>query len=70
MGSVGTQVSKSRFELDVKNSFSEGEEIEYVGPDVARIPDNGYHLFDADGKPMGQVTHHAGEAHLRACRPS
>ena len=60
MGSVGREVSAGRYALDVKNGFSAGSEIEFIGPDVAFIPDESFALYDPAGLRTEKVTHHAG----------
>ena len=60
MGSIGQPVSHGRFELDVKNGFGAGEEIEYLGPDIPSVRDGSYTLYDRDGVSTEQVTHHGG----------
>jgi hypothetical protein len=44
----------------IKNGFSLGDEIEFVGPNVPYVADNSFALFDTGGDRVGSVTHHSG----------
>jgi U32 family peptidase len=60
MGSVGKSVSANRYEIDVKNGFDTGREIEFIGPDLPSISDDSFTLYDRLGEQTDKVTHHAG----------
>jgi putative protease len=60
MGSLGRAVTDSRYEIDVKNGFRCGDEIEYVGPNVPASRDSSFLLYDSNGNRTEQVTHHSG----------
>lgn len=61
-GRVTRAVGENRFELDVKNRIAVGEEIEFIGPNVPSIADAAFALYDGNGQPTGEVTHHTGGA--------
>ena len=60
VGRIGTEVSAGRFEVDVKNAFSEDDPIEFVGPDLPHIADAGFVLYDHDGNRVERLSHQAG----------
>jgi putative protease len=60
MATVGRRTAENRFALDVKNGFSEGDTIEYIGPDLVSAADTAFRLFSRDGERVRSVTHHAG----------
>ncbi|MFW5826156.1 MAG: peptidase U32 family protein [bacterium] len=59
-GRIGRETGDGRYELDVKNSFSTGERVEFVGPRVLARADRAFRLFGPDGEPTERVTHQAG----------
>lgn len=60
MGRIGKESEPGRFSVDVKNSFSRGDEIEYLGPDIARIVDREFELFGPEGEPVERLSHQSG----------
>ena len=57
LGVVGAQCGSDRFRIEVRNSFTTDEAIEFIGPDVPRIEDRAFELFDVDGTPVQRATH-------------
>ncbi|MFP4114867.1 MAG: peptidase U32 family protein [Spirochaetales bacterium] len=59
MGRIGEPVSTGRYRLSVKNSFAEGDEIEYVGPDLPSATDASFRLYNEQGSRVEQLSHHS-----------
>ena len=64
LGSVEEQVGEGLYRLDVKNQILASDSIEYIGPDLLYLKDEGFALLDED---MNQVpkTDHGKIAYLR-----
>ena len=58
IGTVEKQGENNRFELDLKNKLSLGDEIEFIGPEVLFITDSSFTLFDENGDAMEVANHH------------
>ena len=63
MGAVGEAIGDGRYRLEVKNSFSRNDTVEFVGPAVNGLRDPALRLVDLEGNPLDSVTHHS-EAEL------
>jgi U32 family peptidase len=49
LGTVGEKQSDGSFLLDARNRISEGDTIEYIGPDITSITDSDFVLIGEDG---------------------
>jgi putative protease len=58
IGTVEKQVGPNRFELDLKNKLTVGDEIEYIGPEVLFLKDSVCKLFDENNEAMEVANHH------------
>lgn len=57
LGTVGEEKEPGVFSLDVKNTITTGEQIEYIGPDILSLEDAGFNLFDGNLSPVGKADH-------------
>lgn len=58
LGTVEERVSDRRYRIVVKNAFSTGQAIQYLGPHTAAIDDSAFRLLDPELQPVEQVIHH------------
>ena len=68
LGTVGEKREEDVFVLEVKNTINAGEKIEYVGPDILYIEDDGYTLLDESFSPSAKA-HHGGVSYIKTGRP-
>ena len=57
LGSIEEQVGKGLYRLDVKNQILASDSIEYIGPDLLFIKDEGFTLLDEDMQPVPKTDH-------------
>ena len=57
LGSIGAEERKGLFRLNVKNQIMQGQELEYIGPDIPAIQDNSYVIYDSEMNPVTQADH-------------
>ena len=57
LGSIEEQVGKGLYRLDVKNQILASDSIEYIGPDLLFMKDEGFTLLDEDMQPVPKTDH-------------
>jgi len=57
LGTVGKEREAGVFPLEVKNTITAGEPIEYIGPDILYLEDSSYRLLDESLSPVEKVDH-------------
>ena len=57
LGSIEEQVGKGLYRLDVKNQILASDSIEYIGPDLLFMKDEGFTLLDEDMEPVPKTDH-------------
>lgn len=57
LGSIEEQVGKGLYRLDVKNQILASDSIEYIGPDLLFMKDEGFTLLDEDMQPVPKSDH-------------
>ena len=57
LGTVGEEREPGIFLLDVKNTITTGEPIEYIGPDILYIEDTDFALLDESLSPLTKADH-------------
>jgi putative protease len=68
LGTVLDEIEPGLYALDVKNTISSGERIEYIGPDVLYLQDMDFELLDGAGSPL-QKADHGKENYLKTGLP-
>lgn len=68
LGTVGEEVESGVFGLDVKNTITAGESIEYIGPDVLYLEDTGFELLDGSFLPIAKADH-GKKSYIRTVQP-
>ena len=58
IGTVGEELEKDKHALSLKNKIEQGDEIEYIGPDVVSIEDAAFSLEDEEGNTIEAANHH------------
>ena len=58
LGVVTRCLGGNRYTIDIKNSFGDGDTIEYLGPDTVCTEDSLFRLTDGEGNPAAAVHHH------------
>ena len=58
LGTIEEQVSDRRYRIAVKNAFSTGQTVQYLGPHSAALEDSRFRLLDPELQPVEQVIHH------------
>ncbi len=58
IGTVGKKVSPGLFQLDLKNRLIEGENIEFIGPDILSLKENDFSILDGEGNRVEKANHH------------
>ncbi|MBN1524553.1 MAG: U32 family peptidase C-terminal domain-containing protein [Spirochaetales bacterium] len=58
LGTVLREIKPGLFLLDVKNSFAEGQTIEYTGFDILSIEDESFALYEENEEPTERADHH------------
>ena len=57
LGSIEEQVGKGLYRLDVKNQILASDSIEYIGPDLLFMKDEGFTLLDEDMQTVPKTDH-------------
>jgi hypothetical protein len=57
LGVIRERLANGRWLVDVKNQIRPTDRLEYIGPDILYIEDEGFTLYDAQGDPLGQADH-------------
>ena len=57
LGSIEEQVGKGLYRLDVKNQILASDSVEYIGPDLLFMKDEGFTLLDEDMQPVPKTDH-------------
>ncbi len=68
LGTIGQELEKGTFELNVKNQIRESDTLEYVGYDVLFLQDEGFILLDEDRSRIEKVDH-GKECYLKTSQP-
>ncbi len=58
LGAVEERVGARRYRISVKNAFSIGQQIEFLGPRSTTLSDRAFVLLDAEHNPVKQAIHH------------
>lgn len=56
-GTVKESLPDGSFALDVRNQIRSTDTIEFIGPDLLYVDDNGFALFDENGRAVEKVDH-------------
>ena len=57
LGSIEEQVAEGLYRLDVKNQILSSDSIEYIGPDLLYLKDEGFTLLDEDMQSVPKTDH-------------
>ena len=57
LGSIEEQAGEGLYKLDVKNQILASDPIEYIGPDLLYLPDEGFTLLDEDMNIVPKTDH-------------
>lgn len=57
LGAIGEEQEDGTHILDVKNQIAEGDDIEFIGPDMLYLKDNEFKLFDRNRNPVEKTDH-------------
>lgn len=57
LGTILGEAAPGKYEVDVRNQIRTGKPIEYIGPDVLSIRDEGFRLCDEDGNEVIKLDH-------------
>ena len=68
LGTVGEEVESGVFCLDVKNTITAGEPVEYIGPDILYLEDTGFELLDGSLSPIAKADH-GKKSYIRTAQP-
>jgi hypothetical protein len=57
LGSIEESAGEGIYRLDVKNQILASDHIEYIGPDLLYLPDEGFTLLDEDMNIVPKTDH-------------
>jgi len=57
LGAVGREQEDGLYLLDVKNQITEGDDIEFIGPDMLYLKESDFKLFDKNKNPVDKTDH-------------
>ncbi len=68
IGTIGEELRPGEFRLHLKNRLIEGEQVEYIGPDILFLEDSSFSLADIEGNSLDKANHHM-EVILKTDKP-
>ena len=57
LGTIGKKKEEGVWEIDCKNQIKNGQNLEFIGPDVPLLSDSKYRILDEEGFPLMQLDH-------------
>ncbi len=57
LGTIGEEIEPGTHAIDVKNTINAGEPIEYIGPDILYLEDDGFELLDGSFETLEKADH-------------